>query len=98
MEASEKYEMRYPHPGHESRKVPCSRATYCRHDYGSKIFFSPHHLWQVPQLFLTSLTGIAYACEASFRRDPMSLGFNELDKGRTRRLSMFREFEKTTEK
>ena len=54
-------------PWHESRKVPCSRATYCRHDYdyGSKIFFFPHHFWRVPQLFLTSLMGIAYACSIS---------------------------------
>ena len=34
----------------------------------------------------------------SFRIDPMSSGFNESDKGRTWRLFMFREFEKTAEK
>ena len=36
--------------------------------------------------------------EASSRRNPMSLSFNESDKGRTRRLFLFREFEKTAEK
>ena len=36
--------------------------------------------------------------EASFLWDPMSSGFNESDKGRTRRLFMSREFEKTVEK
>jgi len=84
-------------PKHECRQVPCSRVTYCRHDnyYGS-IF--PRHFWRVPQLFLTSLMGITYACGASFRQNPMSSGFNESDKGRTRRLFMFREFEKTAEK
>ena len=34
----------------------------------------------------------------SSRRTPMSSNFNESDKGRTRRLFMFREFEKTAEK
>jgi hypothetical protein len=98
-EASEKWDEISP-PRHESREVPCSRATYCRHDnnYGSQNFLFPHHFWRVPQLFLTSLMGIAYACGASFRQNPMSSGFNESDKGRTRRLFMFREFEKTAEK
>jgi len=50
------------------------------------------------QLFLTSLTGIAYACEASFRRNLMSSNFNDPDKGKAQRLFMFREFEKTAEK
>ena len=36
--------------------------------------------------------------EVSFRRVPMSFSFSESDKGRTRRLFMFREFEKTAEK
>ena len=36
--------------------------------------------------------------EASSQRNPMSLSFNDSDKGRTRRLFMFREFEKTAEK
>ena len=87
-------------PWTRNQKVPCSRATYCRNgnNYGSKIFFSPRHFWRVPQLFLTSLMGIAYACGVSFRQNPMSSGFNESDKGRTRRLFMFREFEKTAEK
>ena len=96
-EASKKRDVMSP-PRHECKQVPCSRATYCRHDnnYGS-IF--PHHFWRVPQLFLlTSLTRIAYACEASFRRNPVSSGFNESDRGRTRRIFIFREFEKTAEK
>jgi len=36
--------------------------------------------------------------EMSLRRYPMSLSFNESDKGRTRRLFLFRESEKTAEK
>ena len=60
--------------------------------------FFPRHFWRVPQLFLTSLMGIAYACGVSFRKNPMSSGFSESDKGRTRRPFMFREFEKTAEK
>ena len=95
-EASEKWDEIFP-PRHESRQVPCSRVTYYRHDnnYGS-IF--PRHFWRVPQLFLTSLMGITYAWGVSFRQNSMSSGFNESDKGRTRRLFMFREFEKTAEK
>ena len=61
-------------------------------------FSFPHHFWRVPRLFLTSLMGIAYACGASFRQNPMSSGFNESEKGGTRCLFMFREFEKTAEK
>jgi len=53
---------------------------------------SPPFLASTP-IFLASLTGIAYACE-----DPMSSKFNKSDKGRTQRLFMFREFEKTAEK
>ena len=34
----------------------------------------------------------------SFQLDSMSSEFNESDKGRTRRLFMFREFEKIAEK
>ena len=78
------------------QRVSCSRVS-CQHDSIDFQIF-PHHFWRVPQLFLTSLMGIAYACGASFRQNPMSSGFNESDKGRTRRLFMFREFEKTAEK
>ena len=46
----------------------------------------------------SEVMGITYACGASFRQNPMSSGFNESNKGRTRRLFMFREFEKTAEK
>ena len=85
-------------PRHECRLVPCSRATYCRHDnYYSSIF--PTISGRYPDYFwVTSLTGIAYAWEASFRRCPMTLSFNESDKGRTRRLFLFRESEKSAEK
>ena len=64
MEASERYEMRYPHPGHESKKCHVQE----RHTAVTviimvqKVLFSPRHFWRVPQLFLTSLMGIAYAC------------------------------------
>ena len=61
--------------------------------------FSPTISGEYPDYFwMTSLTGIAYACRASLRRSPMSFSFNESDKGKTRRLFMFREFEKVAEK
>ena len=99
MEASERYEMRYPHPDTKADKCHVQE----RHTADTTMimvpkFLFPHHFWRVPQLFLTSLMGIAYACGVSFRQNPMSSGFNESDKGRTRRLFMFREFEKTAEK
>ena len=93
MEASEKWDEISP-PRHESREMPCSRATYCRHDnnYGSQNFLFPHHFWRVPQLFLiTSLKGIAYACDVSppFGRIHPS-AFNESREGETRRTSFRR--------
>lgn len=63
-----------------------------------RFHFSPTISGEYPSYFLTSLTGIAYACEASFWWHPVSSNFNESDRGRTRRLFMFRESEKTTEK
>ena len=76
---------------HECRQVPCSRATYCRHNNDDGSIF-PHHFWRVPQLFLmTSLKGIAYACDISppFGRIHPS-AFNESQEGETRRTSFRR--------
>ena len=64
-----------------------------------RFLYSPTISGEYPGYFwMTSLTGISYAWGASFRRNPMSLIFNESDKGRTRRIFMFREFEKTTKR
>ena len=49
---------------HECRQVPCSRATYCRHDNDCGSIF-PHHFWRVPLYFYTSLKRIPYACNIS---------------------------------
>jgi len=85
-------------PRHECRQTPCLRATYCQHDNNCGSFYPTISLEYPGYFWMTSLTGITYAWEASFRWNPMSLSFNESDKGITRRLFMFREFEKTAEK
>jgi len=90
--------MRCPHPDMKADKCHVQE----RHTADTTMImvpFSPTISGEYPSYFLsTSLTGIAYACEASFRRNPMSSGFHEFDNGRTQRLFMFREFEKTTKK
>ena len=62
-----KNKMRYPHPDTKAEKchVQERHTADTTYDYGSKIFFFPRHFWRVPQLFLTSLMGIAYACGIS---------------------------------
>ena len=97
MEASVKQDEKSP-PRHECRRVPCSIATYCRHDHYYSFIFPTISGRYLDYFWWTRLTGIAYAWKASFRRCPMSLSFNEPDKGRTRRLFLFRESEKTAEK
>ena len=87
MEASGKWDEMSP-TRNECRQVPCSRATYCRHDNDAGSIF-PHHFWRVPQLFLiTSLKGIAYACDISPPFGRIHPGaFNESQEGETRRTS-----------
>jgi len=92
-----KNEMRCPHPDTNADK--CHVQEWHTANATTVLVPFPHHFWWVPQLFLlTSLTGIAYAYRASFRRNPMSSGFNEPDRRTTRHLFTFREFEKTAEK
>ena len=65
-EASEN-EVRCSHPDTKAEEchVQERHTADTTYDYGSKIFFFPRHFWRVPQLFLTSLMGIAYACGIS---------------------------------
>ena len=62
-----KNKMRYPHPDTKAEK--CHVQEWHTADTTMimvpKFSFFPHHFWRVPQLFLTSLMGIAYACSIS---------------------------------
>ena len=89
-------EMRWSHPDTKQRSAMFKSDILSTRQLLQ--FHFPHHFWRVPRLFLTSLTGIAYACKASSRRNPMLSNFNESDKGKTRRLFLFRESEKNAEK